>query len=532
MRHRLTKRLLIYFSLTLLLFAVLCGSVFAWLFMRYNQQVYETELRQRAETLAAIIPSLSDSQSLLASPDSEGTSMSEEPGTLQPWPHHMMGHGRGRHMGQRGWCRQQYSVNAAEPEDANQPGRFLQQLDQMMQGKVWLVTAQNHMIYAYGEKSGREDGELPPEVEAVLQQVLAGHTAVSRDFGALVDTPSLTVGAPLIGQDGNVIGAVLIHRPLQEMRQTLSDGLQLLGLSVLLGLLLAGGLAILLTRRFIDPLYRMQSVSRSFAQGQYEERTGISQQDEIGMLASDIDMLGSRLEAARQERERLTRQRQDFLSAISHELRTPLTVLRGTVELLASGLVQGDAERSKYSRQMMANLSALERLVGDLLELSRLQNPGFTMEMVPLDFREAVQEAAANIRSLATARMIAVEVELPEPLPMEGDYGRLRQLVMILMDNAVKFSSAGQRVEVYGWRKQEEWQVTVEDHGCGIAAEELPYIFERFHGSRENNEQGTGMGLAIAQEIAHRHGINISCESEPGAGTKFILSGRLLAETV
>ncbi|TYZ27193.1 HAMP domain-containing protein [Selenomonas caprae] len=325
---------------------------------------------------------------------------------------------------------------------------------------------------------------------------------------------------------------MLIHRPLQEMRQTLSEGLRLLVISVLLGLLLAGILALLLTRRFIAPLYRMQAVARSFAQARYDERTGISQQDEIGMLAGDIDRLGGRLEAARQEREQLTQQRQDFLSAISHELRTPLTVLRGTAELLVSGLVTHEAERGKYLHQMMENLSVLERLVGDLLELSRLQNPGFTMEMTPLDFREAIQEAAGSIQPVAAAKAVEVTVKLSESLPVAGDYGRLRQLVVILLDNAVKFSAAGQTVEIRGQRELDSWQVTVEDHGCGIAAADLPYIFDRFHARRENNAQGTGMGLAIAREIADRHGIAIACTSEQGVGTRFILSGRLLAETL
>lgn len=530
MKHRLTKRLLAYFSLTLLLFALLCGAVFSWLFTRYSQQVYEQELRQRAETLAAAIPSLAGSQQLLAAAEEPAGSAAASPG--QRGPHHMMRHGREQGSGQHGWCRQQYSAGTAEPAAVNQAGQFLWQLDQMMQGKVWIVSARNRTIYAYGENTDREDGELPSAVADILQQVLAGQMAVSRDFGTLIDMPSLTVGAPLVGADGAVIGAVLIHRPLQEMQQTLRDGLQLLLISVLLGLLLSGILALLLTRRFMNPLYRMQAVARSFAQERYSERTGISQQDEIGMLAGDIDRLGGRLEAARQEREQLTQQRQDFLSAISHELRTPLTVLRGTAELLVSGLVKHEAERGKYLHQIMENLSVLERLVGDLLELSRLQNPGFTMEMTPLDFREAIQEAAGSIQPVAAAKAVEVTVKLAESLPVAGDYGRLRQLVVILLDNAVKFSAAGQTVEIRGQREQDSWQVTVEDHGCGIAAADLPYIFDRFHARRENNAQGTGMGLAIAREIADRHGIAIACTSEQGVGTRFILSGRLLAETL
>ncbi|WP_255448768.1 sensor histidine kinase [Selenomonas ruminis] len=533
-KKRLTKRLILYFSVTLILFALIMGSVFSWLFTHYNQHAHEEETMQRAMTLAAAIPAMKDSGQFLDAADEAADDEGRE--RTAPMMRHGH-HGRMIHQGaqengsvnrEMDWCRKQYSVHdSAGKEMAKRAGEFLQQLDSLAQGKVWLVAEKSHTILAYGDNTGEERGQLPVPVNEVLQQVLAGQTAVSHDFGDLLDTPAVTVGAPIKDKEGNVVGAVLIHRPLKELQNTINGGLRLLALSVVLALLLAGMLAVLLARRFIRPLYRMQHVSQAFAQGKYDERTGIRQQDEIGMLAADIDMLGSKLAQAEQERAELSRKRQDFLAAVSHELRTPLTVLRGTVELLFSGLVTEKAERQKYLNQVMSNLSALERLVGDLLELTRLRNTGFSVGKEPLNLCDAFAEAAEQMQTAAGQKNLQLRVDFDGPLPIEGDYGRLRQLMLILLDNAVKFSAAGGEILLQGRRQGRNWQVVVEDHGCGIAPEELPHIFDRFRTNRQRNEQGTGLGLAIAREIAGRHEIAITCESELSKGTKFILTGIL-----
>ena len=532
-KNRLTKRLILYFSATLLLFAALIGCVFSWLFTHYNQHVQEEEAIQRAMTLAAAIPAMKECGQFLEMPEAE--SVGEDRESRMP----MMRHGHHR-MAQQGegssgaadsemdWCRRQYGVHDHAGRAHSLPaGEFLQQLDQLAQGKVWLVAEKSHTIWAYGENTGEERGQLPAPVNEVLQKVLAGQTAVSHDFGALLDTPSITVGAPIKDTDDKVVGAVLIHRPLKDLQNTIDGGLRLLAVSVLLALFLAGILAVLLARRFIRPLYRMQHVSKAFAQGNYEERTGIRQQDEIGMLAADIDLLGSKLEQAKKERAEISRQRQDFLAAVSHELRTPLTVLRGTVELLFSGLITEKAEQQKYIQQIMKNLSALERLVGDLLELARLRNTGFSVGRESMDLCDAFAEAAEQIQTAAAKKKLKLRTDFDGPLPIRGDYGRLRQLMLILLDNAVKFSEDGSEILLQGRRLGRKWQVIVEDHGCGIAPEELPYIFDRFRTNRESKEQGTGLGLAIAREIAGRHEIVITCESERWKGTRFILTGNL-----
>ena len=553
--HRLTRRLALHSFATLLAFALLIGAVFAFLFTRYHEEMHRQELQQRAETIAAALPAMDGAGMLLASPDVP----MEENAAPVAWQHsrkHGCGmmrwsmHGKG--MSETGdgesvprrnphgmtaheWCRRSYSNENLNAANDARIAAFLHQLNELAQGEVWVVSADSREISSFRERSedterdknaandGMSIGSLPEGADTVLQEVLAGGTAVSDAFTPILGTASVTAGAPVLDADGKVRGAVLLHRPLRELRHAELRGLSMLGASLLLGLVLAGMLATLLARHFIRPLYRMKDTAQAFATGDFSGRTGVRQPDEIGMLAESIDTLGERLGAAERERETIQQQRQDFLSAVSHELRTPLTVLRGTWELLQSGIVTDAAKRQGYEQQMMGSISALERLVDDLLELTRLRNPGFQIEKQFLDIAEVCRDAARAARALAEQKGIVLDTDIADSLPFEGDFGRLRQLLLILLDNAIKFSPEGSMVTLRAHPHGAGWQVVVEDRGCGIAPEELPHIFERFRTKREGNEGGTGLGLAIAQEIASRHSATLRCESNPGAGTRFYL---------
>lgn len=538
MNQQLTRRLVGYFSLALLLFALLIGSCFSFLFTGYSRHVHEEELQRRVETLAASIPSMGEARSLLAreaanaAGDDDGV-LAKREGPMRmhghgmmAGSHHTMGAAGGQMMAAHEWCRQSYGSSSTDSDTVgNLPAAgVLAQLNQLAEGPVWLVSAADRTIYSYGETAETEVGELPQSVDDVLQQVLSGGTTVSQDFTPLIGTAAVTAGAPVRDENNRVIGAVLIHQPLKDMQAAQWGGLRLLGLSLLLALLISGGLAVLLARRFIRPIYRMQAAARSFTQGKFDHRTEVRQQDELGMLARDIDHLGAQLGQAQAERESMQQRRQDFLSAVSHELRTPLTVLRGTLELLLSGLVKDPDKRKAYADQAMDNLTALERLVGDLLEFTRLRNPAFSIEKTPMDLVEAFREAVRSVEPLAEQKGIRLTAELSVPIPLSGDYGRLRQLMLILLDNALKFSPSGGTIIIKEMTTAAGWCIVVIDQGHGIAPEVLPYIFERFRTSRtQENAQGTGLGLPIAKEIAERHGLSIRCESELGTGTRFIL---------
>lgn len=206
-------------------------------------------------------------------------------------------------------------------------------------------------------------------------------------------------------------------------------------------LFFAGAAAAILSYRLTRPLGMIKETALELAAGHYDIHTGITTRDEIGQLAQTMDVLAEHLEKARKEREQIDRMRSSFVANVSHELRTPIAILRGYLELLEEGTVTDREEIQGYFRQMLSESRHMERLVNDLLELSRLQDAGFRLTMEEVDLCSVVSDAARAIRRQAQSKHIDLEVQLPEEeCRVMGDYGRIRQLLMILLDNAVKFS--------------------------------------------------------------------------------------------
>jgi signal transduction histidine kinase len=162
----------------------------------------------------------------------------------------------------------------------------------------------------------------------------------------------------------------------------------------------------------------------------------------------------------------------------------------------------------------------LQRLVDDLLDLSRLQNMDFKMEMQRVSLCDVLTDAVHSATHMAKQKNITVSYENGKSICSAfGDYGRLRQMFLTVLDNAVKFTGNGGSIDV----RIDNRTVSVKDNGCGISAADMPYIFDRFYKTdSEGNRGGTGLGLAIAKQIADRHGISISVKSEQGKGTEFI----------
>ena len=315
-----------------------------------------------------------------------------------------------------------------------------------------------------------------------------------------------------------------MHRRLSDIRASEAAGFQILAVSLALAFLLAAVLSYLLARRFIRPLALMEKTAAALADGNYETRSGVRQDDEIGSLAQSLDVLAQRLEDAAAERSKLDAMRRDFFASISHELRTPLTVLRGSLDALSSGLVTDEEKRREYLAQMETSAVHLTRLVSDIFDLARLENPDFSIEKTDVDLSDALRDAVRSARRLAAPKSVDVRLADVPPISMRGDYGRLRQMFLAVLDNAVKFSPEGAAVEIDAELSDDRWRIAIKDHGPGVAADLLPHIFDRF---RTNREGGTGLGLAIAQEIARRHDVVLEADSIEGQGAAFAFRGRI-----
>ena len=211
---------------------------------------------------------------------------------------------------------------------------------------------------------------------------------------------------------------------------------------------------------------------------------------------------------------------QAFVADASHELRTPLAVIRANAEFLQ----QGQPE-SEEAAEILAETDRLTALVDSLLALARGQ--GAAAADHPLDLGALVSDSAQSMQPLASDRKVALAIDTTPGLEVEGDPDQLRRLVVILVDNALRYTPAGGRVTVDAHRNDGTAVVAVSDTGIGIPADALQHVFERFYradGARNRASGGAGLGLSIAEQLVTAHGGRISAESAPGRGSTFTIS--------
>jgi two-component system phosphate regulon sensor histidine kinase PhoR len=223
---------------------------------------------------------------------------------------------------------------------------------------------------------------------------------------------------------------------------------------------------------------------------------------------------------------RLESVRRDFVANVSHELRTPVTSIKGFVETLLDGAMHQPADNERFLRIIAAQTDRLQSIIDDLLALSRLEQDAEkeAIATVPAPVRKVLEAAAGICRLKADAKNIPLEIECHEGLSARINAALLEQAVLNLIDNAVKYSPAGQPVRIAAACAEGELVISVEDHGCGIAREHLPRIFERFYRvdrARSRELGGTGLGLSIVKHIAQAHGGYAAVQSTVGEGSLF-----------
>ena len=215
--------------------------------------------------------------------------------------------------------------------------------------------------------------------------------------------------------------------------------------------------------------------------------------------------------------------RRDFVANVSHELRTPLSILRGYLETLLENPKQPPAELLRIFEVMERHSNRLTLLVDDVLSLARLEGPGASLDFTTIRPAAFLGGMMRDWEKQFAARNLTAHLEAADDLPpLPADEARLQEIIYNLLENAVKYSNDGGRIEVRATREDEAICFSVTDHGIGIPARDLPRIFERFFRadkSRQRDRGGTGLGLAIVKHIAQLHGGHVTAESAPGAGT-------------
>jgi two-component system, OmpR family, sensor kinase len=350
-----------------------------------------------------------------------------------------------------------------------------------------------------------------PIPAGVRTRCVAGGRAEAR-----VSVPPLAVACARVGSGRAPLATIAVGVPLQDSLASLAALRRASLLGVLGGGLLAAVLALVLARRALAPLKRIARTADTIRSGDLGRRIGYGSQDEVGQLADVLDACFAELEDA------IERQR-SFAADASHELKTPLAAVRANVELLRGWASVDTAARETALESLDQAARRASRLVADLLELVRLDREP-ARQLTPTRLDEVVLQAVREAAPLR--REVAIRVEQLDDVTVTGDPIGLQQLLLNVLDNALKASSPGGELTVALAATVDRARVTVSDAGPGIEPGELERIFDRFYTRRtgEGSGVGAGLGLAIARSIAREHGGGLTARNNAGAGAAFVLS--------
>lgn len=404
---------------------------------------------------------------------------------------------------------------------------LLREVDQM---DVWVIS-NSEAVYPLTSAFAIElemfttlsayQGQFKDIINNVFHNIPTIRTSYSEEFTSNI----VTIGVPVQGANGEVAGCILMHAEVENQKAVVDSSFRMIIISGVIALVVAILTATFYVRALLKPILKLRRTALELADGNYEVTTEVKRSDEIGDLALSMDFLSGKLKENEIERKNLDQMRFDFFANVSHELRTPITVVRAYTESLVDGVVTDPEKVQHYYERMMGECQGMERLVGDLLLLSKMQNPDFAVEKEPVNLVQVFDDLRKSVRMLAREKNIKIDLKTEWPvIMMLGDYDRLRQMFLVILDNAVKFSPEDSTVYIR-LTCEEQIFVSIRDEGIGISEEEQEFIFEKFYKSKlRQNAKGSGLGLAIAKQIAIKHDGTIEIKSEVGKGTEIIFA--------
>ncbi len=268
-------------------------------------------------------------------------------------------------------------------------------------------------------------------------------------------------------------------------------------------------------KSIVYPVIQIGQITRKFATGDFSERIEKSSDDEIGELCDSINYMASELSASES-------MKNEFISSVSHELRTPLTAIKGWSETLST--IDDEETYKKGMRVITSETERLSQMVEELLDFSRIQDNRLTLVKDTIDILAELGETVLIYQERARALGITLDYYEPEMLPfVYGDKNRLRQVFINIVDNAIKYSDKGDTVLVEAYEENNEICISISDTGIGISQDDLPKIKTKFF-KANHTRRGSGIGLAVANEIVQRHGGEMLIDSKQDVGTTVMIT--------
>ena len=370
---------------------------------------------------------------------------------------------------------------------------------------------------AYSEDPEFVESLSGEEISDALLKVLRGESIRVRSNEG--QAPTFTVGVPFV-QNDYVMGAVFIQTRAQEIESGL-DQILLKIILITVGVLVLSGIAVFLfMRSALRPLRKMTDAAENIAEGNFKVRVDENKGGrELKEVSRAFNTMTKKLEGVEEGR-------REFVSNVSHELRSPITSIRGFAEGMADGVIPAE-EHPKYLRLVADESKRLSGLVNDLLALSRLERDDAKPELSVFDINEMLRRAIIRRITAVEEKKIDISCEPEEdPCYVRADRDRIEQVVINLLDNAIKFTGEGGKITLSSRVRGEKAEIIVRDNGIGVAEEDRDKIFDRFFTAdrAHTSGKGTGLGLSISKRIMEMHGQSLRLlDTDEGAAFCFTL---------
>jgi two-component system phosphate regulon sensor histidine kinase PhoR len=408
--------------------------------------------------------------------------------------------------------------------------RRLRNLARAGKVRVTLIDAQGKVI---------DDSEVPFENISTIEnhlQRLEIQQATRQTIG--VDTRH----SATVGKDFIYVAKIIPERPafggmmqgvryirlslhLEELKAVITTIRLRILVAAIIVFILVLFVSRIVSRRISKPMVDIATSAREIQAGNLDKHIQVETNDEIGQVAQAVNELVEKLKADIVQLRKLEQIRSEFLGNVSHELRTPIFSVQGFLETLLNGAIDDPKVNRKFVQTAYTHAERLNTLLTDLINISQIESGEMRMSFRYFDLRGFLEQFVSEMTPEAAKKKITLRLQIPEnPIEVFGDKERIKQALVNLIDNAIKYTQPEGSITVSYDRDGAKARITVADTGVGIAQEHLPRIFERFYRvdkERSREVGGTGLGLAIVKHIIEAHGSKVDVQSQIGKGSTF-----------
>lgn len=383
--------------------------------------------------------------------------------------------------------------------------------------EICIVDQEGKILYSSNKGLFRSGNHISNK----LLQTLNSKQTVQIEYQNPTNNTNYIVSGKPLRLSNKVSGGLLVFSDAEHIKNSVRHMQLLLVVSLVGALFIALGFTYIASKKLASPLLEMEKVTREVAKGKFYNKVDVSSSDEVGSLALAINDLG-------QELERYRNRQRDFFANISHDLRTPISYIKGYTQVIYDKLYTDEKEKEQYLSIIINEVNQLNVLIDDLFELSKIEGGQLELYLNWINVQELIEGCLNKVTLKAKQKNIQLSIELKDNIPyIYTDGARLEQLLMNILENAIRYNKLNGHVEIKGWIEKKKVHLSIKDTGVGIAEEDLPYIFERFYKtdkSRSNRLGSTGLGLSIVKHLVLLLEGEIKVKSTLHKGTTFFIT--------